>query len=51
MGHFKILRGLCPLQKIDMIISDYPSRELTYPTLGKGESSSKVPFGGDMLVP
>jgi len=25
--------------------------ELTYPTLGKGKSSSKVPFCGDMLVP
>ena len=28
-----------------------PSRELTYPTWGKGKSSSKVPFFGDMLVP
>ena len=28
-----------------------PSRKLTYPTLGKGKSSSKVPFLGDMLVP
>ena len=28
-----------------------PSRELTCPTLGKGKSSSKVPFWGDMLVP
>ena len=28
-----------------------PSRELTYPTLGKGKSSSKMPFLGDMLVP
>ena len=27
-----------------------PSTELTYPTLGKGKSSSKVPFCGDMLV-
>ena len=26
-------------------------KELTYPTLGKGKSSSKVPFLGDMLVP
>ena len=26
-----------------------PSRELTYPTLGKGASSSNVPLGGDML--
>ena len=28
-----------------------PSRELTYPTLGKGNSSSKCHFWGDMLVP
>ena len=28
-----------------------PSRELTYPTLGKGKSSSKCHFLGDMLVP
>ena len=28
-----------------------PSRELTYPTWGKGKSSSKLPFWGDMLVP
>ena len=28
-----------------------PSRELTYPTLGKGKSSSKCNFFGDMLVP
>ena len=27
-----------------------PSRGLTYPTLGKGKSSSKVPFLGNMLV-
>ena len=27
-----------------------PSRGLTYPTLGKGKSSSKCHFGGDMLV-
>ena len=26
-------------------------RELTYPTLGKEKSSSKVPLGWDMLVP
>ena len=28
-----------------------PSRELTYPTWGKGKSSSKCHFWGDMLVP
>ena len=28
-----------------------PSRGLTYPTLGKGKSSSKGPFLGDVLVP
>ena len=30
--------------------SRLPSRGLTYPTLGKGKSSSKMPFLGDMLV-
>ena len=33
------------------IYPEIPSRELTYPTWGKGKSSSKVPFWGDMLVP
>ena len=28
-----------------------PSRKLTYPTWGKGKSSSNMPFLGDMLVP
>jgi len=28
-----------------------PSRELTYPTWGKGKSSSYMPFQGDMLIP
>ena len=28
-----------------------PSRELTYPTWGKGKSSSNMPFLGDMLIP
>ena len=28
-----------------------PSRELTYPTWGKGKSSSNMPYKGDMLVP
>ena len=28
-----------------------PSRKLTYPTLGEGKSSSRVPMTGDMLVP
>jgi len=27
-----------------------PSRILTYPTWGKGTSSSNIPWGGDMLV-
>ena len=30
---------------------DIPSRKLTYPTWGKGKSSSKVPLRGDMLIP
>ena len=32
-------------------IEKIPSRELTYPTWGKGESSSKCHFWGDMLIP
>jgi len=32
-------------------IKHIPSRELTYPTLGKGKSSSKCHFWWDMLVP
>ena len=28
-----------------------PSRKLTYPTLGKGKSSSNMPYQGDMLIP
>ena len=32
-------------------IAELPSRELTYPTLGKGKSSSKCHFWEDMLVP
>ena len=38
-------------EKHDWKKSSIPSRELTYPTWGKGKSSSKVPFWGDMLVP
>ena len=37
--------------KFTQIQSNIPFRELTYPTLGKGKPSSKVPLGGDMLVP
>ena len=36
---------------LDWRYIDIPSRELTYPTLGKGKSSSKCHFFGDMLVP
>ena len=28
-----------------------PSRKLTYPTWGKGRSSSNMPYQGDMLIP
>ena len=28
-----------------------PSRKLTYPTWGKGKSSSNMPYKGDMLIP
>ena len=32
-------------------INQYPPEKLTYPTWGKGKSSSKSVFIGDMLVP
>ena len=32
-------------------LPNVPSRELTYPTLGKGKIIFKMPFWGDMLVP
>ena len=32
------------------VLRRVPSRKLTYPTLGKGTSSSNMPFLGDMLV-
>ena len=35
----------------NIIIYNTPSREFTYPTLGKGKSSSKSDFWWDMLVP
>ncbi len=39
-------------QRIQSLLAkNYPERELTYPTLGKGKSSSKVPWVGDILVP
>ena len=41
---------LRPRKKKWAFKGNLPSRELTYPTLGKGKSSSKVPLGGDMLV-
>jgi len=28
-----------------------PSRKLTYPTCGKGKSSSNMPYQEDMLIP
>ena len=31
--------------------TEVPSRKLTYPTWGKGKSSSNMPYQGDMLVP
>ena len=38
------------VQQKSLIVEIF-SRELTYPTMGIGISSSKVPLGGDMLVP
>ena len=44
------LLGSPPRSKKEKIY-DLPARGLTYPTWGKGKSSSKCPFLGDMLVP
>ena len=51
--HFEIHGPECHhnLNYIVVNLQNLPSRELTYPTLGKGESSSIMPFLGDMLVP
>ena len=35
---------LSPIIIVELENSELPSRELTYPTLGKGKSSSKVPW-------
>ena len=42
------LPGKISLQKLNQY--NLPSRELTYPTLGKGKSSSNMPYQGDMLI-
>ena len=34
-----------------MILKCLPSWKLTYPTWGKGKSSSNMPYQGDMLIP
>ena len=38
------------LKNRNQLLLCLPCRELTYPTLGKGTSSSKGPLKGDMLV-
>ena len=39
-------------QSLNFVLKEHlPSGKLTYPTWGKGKSSSKVPFWRDMLVP
>ena len=38
-----------PFQKKGWV-KDVPSRELTYPTWGKGKSTSNMPYQGDMLI-
>ena len=43
----KLIEITCQTERV----SKLPSRELTYPTWGKGKSSSKCHFWGDMLVP
>ena len=38
------------LENLPFLSTLKPSRELPFPTLGKGKSSSKLPVRGDMLV-
>ena len=42
-----VILGLCKKPKLWWL---HP-RELTYPTLGRGKSSSKMAYQGDMLIP
>ena len=37
--------------EIPVYILCIPSRKLTYPTWGKGKSSSNMPYHGDRLIP
>ena len=39
------------LQRCGHFAGIIPSRKLTYPTWGKGKSSSNMPYQGDMLIP
>ena len=48
MTHLKVGSNGGSVQDTGLQIFD---TELTYPTLGKGKSSSKCPFLGEMLVP
>ena len=43
-------QGRCKQQKTTLQQIWIPSRELTYPTWGKGKSSSNMPYQGDMLI-
>ena len=43
--------GVFPRENLISCTQDLPSRELTYPTWGKGKSSSNMPYQGDMLIP
>ena len=51
-GHFFHQRKASSISmNIILQLDEIPSRELTYPTWGRGKSTSKVAFLGDMLVP
>ena len=51
-------KNICQLQSLPQVGEEncikypkIPSWKLTYPTWGKGKSSSNMPYQGDMLIP
>ena len=48
---FILFYCLVSLDSLEMLNRGLPSRKLTYPTWGKGKSSSNMPYQGDMLIP
>jgi len=52
LGKRKIIGSkLPPGKRLRLVPWRIPSWKLTYPTWGKGKSSSNMPYQGDMLIP